>query len=121
MQNATEKRGHYDLFETTHGHQILNLNDRDFFAVVEGQKGDILVRSDSDHKKKTSVMKGDFCLVDFQDDPKFNDTPHLFLQESDSQYQEWVLPQGLPSDSDHQKKLVRTDNRVEKDKVERHT
>lgn len=121
MQGNLEKRGQYELFETTKGHQILNLNDKEFYAVVEGQRGDILVRSDSDHQKKKTVKKGNFYLADFDDDPEFNDIPHLFLQESKSQYREWILPKGTPSDSNYQKKLVRTDNKIGKDKVKYHT
>lgn len=121
MQGQLDKRGKYELFETTNGHQILNLNNKEFYAVVEGQKGDILVHSDSDHEKKKTINKGDFYLADFDDDPEFNDIPHLFLQESKTQYREWILPRGTPSKSDHQKKLVRSDNKVGKDKVKYHT
>lgn len=121
MQGNLEKRGKYELFETTKGHQILNLNNQEFYAVVEGQRGDILVRSDSDHQKKKTVKKGEFYLADFDDDPEFNDIPHLFLQENETQYREWILPRGVPSDKDYQKKLVRSNNRVESDKVEYHT
>lgn len=121
MQGNLEKRGQYELFETTKGHQVLNLNDKEFYAVVEGQKGDVLVRSNSDHQKRKTVKKGNFYLADFDDDPEFNDIPHLFLQENNSQYREWILPRGTPSDKDYQKKLVRTDNAVGKDKVKYHT
>lgn len=121
MQGHLEKSGKYELFETTKGHQILNLNDEDFFAVVEGQKGDILVRSDADHDKKKTLKHGKFYLAAFDDDPEFNDVPHLFLQDGKSRYIEWILPRDLPTNKDHQKKLVRTDSRVDKDKVEYHT
>lgn len=120
MQGNIEKRGRYELFETSKGHQILCLNDKDFYAVVEGQKGDLLVRSDSDHKKKKTVKKGKFYLADFDEDPEFQDTPHLFLEESKSLYQEWILPRGAPTSGDYQKKLIRTDNKVQKDKVDYH-
>lgn len=121
MQGNVEKHGRYELFETTNGHQILNLNDKDFYAVVEGQRGDLLVRSDSDHKKKKTVQEGEFYLANFDDDPEFNDTPHLFLQDGKNAYREWILPRDLPTGSDHQRKLVRTENRVGKDKVKFHT
>lgn len=121
MQGNLDKRGKYELFETTNGHQILNLNNKEFYAVVEGQRGDILVRSDADHKKQKTVKKGDFYLAEFDDDPEFNDIPHLFLQESKNQYREWILPRGTPGDNDHQKKLVRSGNKVGKDKVKYHT
>lgn len=121
MQGTLQKHGQYELFETTKGHQILNLNNSDYYAVVEGQRGDLLVRSDDDHQKKKTINKGKFYLADFNDDPEFNDVPHLFLQENKSQYREWILPQGTPSANDYQKKLVRTHNKVDKEKVEYHT
>lgn len=121
MQGNIHKRGQYELFETTKGHQILNLNDKEFYAVVEGQRGDILVRSDADHQKSKTIRKGRFYLADFNNDPRFNDIPHLFLQENEHQYQEWILPQDVPSAGDHQKKLVRTDKKVSKAKIDHHT
>lgn len=44
----------------------------------------------------------------FVDDPKFKDMPHLFLQR-DGGYFEWLLPNGLPSEADPQKRVVLTD------------
>lgn len=121
MRGNLEKSGHYELIETTKGHQILNLNDNDFYAIVEGQKGDLIVRSDSDHEKKKLIRQGKFYFADFDDDPEFNDIPHLFLQDSGGRYREWILPKGVPSKGDHQKKLVRSGTLIDKDKVEYHT
>ena len=119
MRGKLKKHGSYELFETTHGHQILNLDDKEWFAVVEGQQGDLLVHSDSDHEKKKSLEKGEFYLADFKDDPEFRDMPHLFLEKG-NKYLEFILPNGLPTKSDHQKKLIRSDEQVQKDKVKEH-
>lgn len=119
MQGKLEGEGKYELFETTKGHQILNLDDKNFFAVVKGKYGDILVRSDSDHEKKKTVKKGKYFHADFDDDPEFRDLPHLFLQEG-SKFREWILPNDAPTDKDYQKKLVKADNLVDKATVEYH-
>jgi hypothetical protein len=119
MRGELKRHGHYELIETTHGHQILNLDDREWYAIVEGQQGDIIVHSNSDHQKKKTLDKGEFYLADFQDDPEFSDMPHLFL-EKNSGYIDFVLPNGLPSKSDHQKKLVRSDKSIPKDIVKEH-
>ena len=111
-----QNQGQYELFETTKDHQILSLNNKEWYALVEGEKGDIIVHSDSDHKKKQSLQKGQFYLADFEDEPDFNDIPHLFLQNND-QYQEFILPNGLPTKSDHQKKLIRSDKTVPEEKI----
>lgn len=97
MRGKLEKHGSYELFETTHGHQILNLDDKEWFAVV----------------------KGEFYLANFKNDPEFQDMPHLFLEKKNS-YIEFILPNGLPTKSDHQKKLVKSDVQVPKDKVKEH-
>jgi hypothetical protein len=119
MKGKLENEGNYELFRTTKGHQILNLNDKSFFAVIEGQKGDMLIATDSDHEKDKTIKKGKFYLADFDDDPEFNDLPHLFLQEG-NKYREWILPNDKPSQKDYQKKLVKTSNLVNKSKVDEH-
>ena len=78
-----------------------------------------MVHSDSDHQKQKTLEKGEFYLAEFQDDPEFRDMPHLFLEKG-NEYLEFVLPNGLPTEKDHQKKLVRSDERVPKDKVKEH-
>jgi len=117
--NVREK-GNYELFETTHGHRILVLNDKRWFAWVEGREGEILVLSDSDHEKDHTVQEGEFYLAEFEDDPKFqNNQPHLFLQKGDH-FQELIVPNGLPTEDDNQKKVVSTDDTVAKDELTDH-
>jgi hypothetical protein len=112
-------QGHYELFETSNGNQILVFNNEEWYALVEGEKGDIIVHSDSDHEKKKTLQEGKFYLADFEDDPDFRDMPHLLLQRED-EYQEFILPNGLPTQGDHQKKLIRSDKPVSVDKVKEH-
>lgn len=119
MRGKLKKEGNYELFKTTKGHEILNLEDRDFYALVTGQQGDIIVHSDQDHKKQRTVSSGKFYYADFRNDPEFQDMPHLFMEDG-SKFRELILPEGLPTKSDHQKKLVKTKERLSKDKVEEH-
>ncbi len=120
MSVNVEGKGRYELFETTHGHRILVLSDKQWFAWVEGQKGEILVLSDSDHEKDHTIQEGDFYLADFQDDPKFqNNQPHLFLQKGD-EFKELIVPNGLPTENDSQKKVVSTDDAISKDELMEH-
>lgn len=119
MRGKKKKHGHYELFETTKGHQILTLDEKEWFALVEGQEGDIIVHSDSDHEKSKTIQKGEFYLADFKDDPEFQDMPHLFMEKG-SKYTELILPNGLPTKKDHQKKLVRTDEKIAKNKIKEH-
>lgn len=119
MRGKLKKEGSYDLFRTTKGHEILNLEDRNFYALVEGQQGDLIVHSDEDHKKQSSVSSGKYYYADFENDPEFRDVAHLFLEDK-SKFRELILPQGLPTKSDHQKKLVRTKDKISRSKVEEH-
>lgn len=119
MSVNVEDKGNYELFETTHGHRILVLNGERWFAWVEGQKGEILVLSDSDHEKDHTFQEGDFYLSDFEDDPKFQDNPHLFLERDDN-FQELIVPNGLPTEHDNQKKVVSTDETVGKGELKEH-
>ena len=119
MRGDLKKEGKYELFETNHGNEILNLDDKKFYAFVEGDKGDVIVYSDSDHKKKKTISKGKYYYADFEDDPEFKDMRHLFMEDG-SKFKEIILPQGLPKEKDYQKKLVRTDEKISKKKVEEH-
>lgn len=119
MRGKLNKHGKYELFETTHGHQILALDDKEYYALVEGQQGDIIVHSDADHKKQKTLQKGEFYLADFDDDPEFRDQPHLFMEKGEH-YTELILPNGLPTKSNHQKKLVRTDEKISKGTIKEH-
>lgn len=119
MRGKVKKHGHYELFETTNGNQILDLDHKNWYALVEGQKGDLIIHSNSDHQKKQTLHQGEYYLADFQNDPEFRDIPHLFLEKG-RKFLEFVLPNGLPTKSNHQKKLIRTDELLDKGKVKEH-
>jgi len=116
MSVKVEDKGHYELFETTNGNHILVLTDERWFAWVEGQQGEILVHTDSDHEKDHTIQEGQFYFVNFEDDPKFQDNPHLFLQKGD-RFEEAILPNGLPTEQDKQKKIVAPDETVPQDEL----
>ncbi len=119
MKNDLRQEGEYELFKTTRGHQILSLDNKDYYALVKGQTGDIIVKSDDNHDKEKTLSSGKFYYVDFNDDPKFQDTPHLFLEDGEK-FNEMILPEGFPKDKDYQKKLVRTDETISKEKISEH-
>lgn len=120
MHGKLKKEGKYELFETTHGHQILTLDQKEWYAVVKTSQGHILVKSDSDHEKQKTIDQGQYYLADFEDDPEFKDMPHLFLKDTKTRYKEFILPQGLPSSGKDRKKVILEDNKLKADKVEYH-
>ena len=119
MDNKIKEKGSYEIFKTTEDHEILKLDKDEIFAIVETNQGHILVTTDEDHQKKKTLQKGKFYLVDFNEDPSFSDMPHLFLEKG-SKYEELILPKGLPNNSTKRKKIIFSDEKVSKDKVERH-
>jgi len=119
MTATLQRRGKYTLFQTPRQNRILVLGDDMWFAWVGGQQGEILVRSDSDHEREHTIQEGEFYLVDFDDDPSFTDMPHLFLEQNGG-FQEVILPNGLPTDADAQKRVVGTDKIVDRVELKRH-
>ncbi len=119
MRGKLKEEGNYELYKTNHGHDILNLDDENYFAFVEGDQGDMIIKSDSDHKKEKTVSKGKYYYADFKDDPEFKDMRHLFMEDGEK-FREIILPEGLPKESDYQKKLVKTDEKIPKEKVKEH-
>ena len=109
-------RGRYEVFETNHGNRILALNGERYFAWIEGDESEILVHSDSDHRKDRTQREGKFLVVNYEDDPRHRDMPHLLLQDGD-RYREYMLPNGLPSESDYQKRIVSTDESVPTEEI----
>jgi hypothetical protein len=63
------------------------------------------------------VQQGKYFLVDFKDDPNFRDMPHLFLEKGE-RYQEFLLPSGLPTKLDPQKRLVVTRKTIAREELE---
>jgi hypothetical protein len=109
--------GKYALYEDAHRHRFLVLDGRRWYVWIEGQQSPILVRTDADHDIKRTVQQGKYWLVDFEDDPKFRDLPHLFLQKAE-RYREFLLPNGLPTERDPQKRFVVTRKTLPKDELE---
>lgn len=119
MRGELEKEGEYELFVTTKGHDILKMDDKNYYALIEGDQGDMMIKSDSDHKKDKTKAKGKYYFADFEDDPEFQDMEHLFLQDGEK-FREMILPEGFPGEKDYQKKLVREDKKLSRDKVMEH-
>lgn len=117
MPVHVQKEGQYERFETTKGNEILVLNGEMWYSIVEGQSGEIAVLTDADHQKRRTLQDGRFYLTDFEEDPTFRDVPHLFL-EADSHYEEAILPNGLPTSGDKQKKIIRTDDTISTEELE---
>ena len=118
MTATVQRHGRYTMFETPRESRILSLGSDMWFAWVEGEQGEILVRSNADHERQRTLQEGEYYLVDFKNDESFTDVPHLFL-ERDGEFQEIILPNGLPTDDDAQKRVVGTDKTIARGELER--
>lgn len=74
MHGKLQKEGDYELFQTAKGHQILTLDQKEWYAVVETSQGHLLVLSDADHEKQKTVDQGQYYLANFEDDPEFRES-----------------------------------------------
>jgi hypothetical protein len=108
MASRLEKQGHYAIVETQHENRALVLNDQEQFAWLHTREGDLLVRSETELAPHHTVAHGRFFYFAFQHDPRFADTPRLFLQE-DGRYWEFLLPEGLPTERDAEKPIAKAD------------
>lgn len=113
-----KRMGQYELFETTQHHQILVLDGQDYYALVEGEYGQIIVKSDSSHQQDRTRSQGDYILFIAQDDPNWKDNvEHLQLQQGHDTYNIYILPTGFPTERDPQKKIVESEETVPSQKV----
>lgn len=117
MSSKTKSTGRYELFKSTKGNDILHLKRIGWYALVEGQKGEIIVHSDSNHQKEWNLQEGVYYYIaDFEGDPDFNDVPHLFLEKGEK-FKEYILPNGLPASKDTQKKIITSKSLISKAKL----
>ncbi len=119
MKGKLKKEGKYELFQTDNDTLMLALDDEDWYALVKGQQGDILVGTGSDHTKQKTVRKGKYYYADFNNDPDFYDMPHLFMKDGAGFY-EFLLPNGLPENKGDQVRLIRTKDKLSEQKVMSH-
>lgn len=120
MSTRVKREGRYELFLTTNENTILSLDESLWFAIAEGQQGDLIIKSDSDHQKKRTLQKGTYFLADFKNDPAFRDMPHLFLESSPGRFDEWLLPKNLPTKRDKYVKLIRLGHTITGSKLKEH-
>lgn len=119
MTATIQRQGRYTLFETPNQNRILSLGNDLWFAWVGGQQGELLVRSDSEHERERTIQEGEYYLVQFENDPNFTDVPHLFLGRNGG-FTEVILPNGLPTDDDTQKRVVGTEKTVDAETLRNH-
>lgn len=118
MSIDIKRKGYYELFETTRHHQILVLERQEFYALVEGECGQIIVKSDSNHQQDRPLSEGDYVLFIAKDYPQWIDNvEHLELQQGRGQYKIYILPNGFPTERDQHTKLIESTETVSSHQV----
>ena len=69
--------------------------------------------------RREKVCQRKYYYADFDNDPEFQDMEHLFMEDGGN-FRELLLPEGMPTSGDHQKKLIRESKKLSKDKVMEH-
>jgi hypothetical protein len=121
MSIDIRREGRYEMFETTAHHRILVLDGRAYYALVQGAYGSLIVKSDAEHRKEKNLSDGDYVLFVAKNEPRWKDNlEHLALRQGKDQYRTYILPQGLPTERDEQKKFIEAREAVPAEKVPEH-
>ena len=107
------QRGIYQLIETKNETKILILDEKDTFAWVKaGAIGEILVASHKSHKADCVLCLGSYRIYEVKDEPHLTDQLHLELSVGFSEWQGYLLPTGLPTDTKKRNRIIPTQERI---------
>lgn len=107
-----QKKGIYQLIETKHNTKILNLGFAVFAWVEPAGIGEILVATHKKHKTDCILSTGQFRLYDVDDEPELSDQQHIELDVGMDNWQGYLLPTGLPSDSKLRSRIIPTNELI---------
>jgi|GEM_PF-1331431 len=126
MIGRVQQQGHYELFEDARGKELLVLNDNNenlecWFDIFreKGENIKIIFTEPRDDDPRNSNLRqdGHFYLAVVEDDPDYPGFTHLYLQDENG-YEEFVLPEGLPSAAYPDKWVIITNKWLTRDQVE---
>lgn len=124
MAYDIKREGDYELRRIDKEHHILVLDDdrysmvHDYFTVSESSQGRLQLQPDPDENGEL-VRSGEYRLIHFRDDPKFQDVPYLFVEEDDG-LREVFLPDGLPDWDEERAKYLYTERTIDVDDLDAH-
>lgn len=109
------QEGNYTLIETKGQTKVIVLEEKKSFAWVSaGEIGEILVTSHKSHKIDHILAKGNYRLYEVKDEPKLTDLHHLELFVGQGVWQGYLLPTGLPDDSNKRNRIIPTSELITK-------
>lgn len=114
MKEEFKVEGIYELFKSTNGQIILNLDNQAYYFLPGGWEGEKIESTDPDPDKDSSISVGKYYFFQEGDTNDFTNPGRIFLEDG-PQYREIELPEGLPTkNNEPQKKLVHTGKRHSK-------
>ena len=106
-------KGTYQLIETREQTKILTLDGQQIFAwVIAEGIGEILVTSTKTHKTDQILAIGPYRLYGVENEPDLTDLEHLELFVGQGQWQGYLLPKGLPTETERRHRIIPTDETI---------
>ena len=103
------KRGMYLLTETKNNIKILTLdNDHTYFWLQAKGIGEIVGITTKSHDTKSILSAGNYRLYKVADEPEFSDQVHLELSIGQGNWQGYLLPNGLPTNTENRHRIIPT-------------
>lgn len=110
---TVKKTGDYRLIGTKGKTMLLVLDSKQSFAWINAKGiGEILVYSVKRHTTDTVLAMGKFRLYEVKNEPDLTDLQHLELLVGKGKWQGYLLPTGLPDETDNRKRIIPTEERI---------
>lgn len=101
--------GLYKLIETRNLTKILTLDEKNSYAWVSaGAVGEILVNTEKIFMPFHVLSSGKYRLYQVKDEPDLTDLVHLELFVGEGDWQGYLLPTGLPNETDKRNRIIST-------------
>ena len=113
--------GTYELVQTKKQHtKILRLDGKQYAWVAFENIGEILVLLRSDYSYECILSAGEYRIYEVENEPELNDSLHLELQVSSSQWQGYLLLTGLPDEQRKRTRIIPTREIITNNQVDDH-
>jgi hypothetical protein len=107
------KSGKYSLIETFDHTKILTLDDKARYAWINASGiGDILVSTHKKFNPSATISTGAYRMYGVKNEPKLTDLVHLELFVGNGHWQGYLLPTGLPTNSEKRNRVIPTNELI---------
>lgn len=126
MRGKVLNQGNYELLKSAEGRLLLLLNSvikkEKYFWDVSGDYEFLILTEGFKEKSGDTSFEvyrtGHFYLIDITEDPEYPDLPHLYLQDKRNNYEDFILPDGLPDLLDTEQEIITTGNTVDQEELD---